>query len=65
MTLPTSPLPTGALAGRLHRNWGWLLGLGVIMVVLGVIGLGMLPALTVLTALWIGVLMLKIGRAHV
>jgi uncharacterized membrane protein HdeD (DUF308 family) len=65
MTLPTSALPTEALARRLHRNWGWLLGLGIIMVVLGLIGLGMLPTLTVVTALWIGVLMLVGGGAQV
>ncbi|GGC82578.1 HdeD family acid-resistance protein [Chelatococcus reniformis] len=65
MTLPTSALPTEALAKRFHRNWGWLLGLGIIMVVLGLIGLGMLPALTVVTALWIGALMLVGGGAQV
>ncbi|MGX1096862.1 HdeD family acid-resistance protein [Amorphus sp. MBR-141] len=42
--------------GDLHRNWGWLLALGILMVVLGMVGLGMTYWLTVFAVIWFGVL---------
>jgi uncharacterized membrane protein HdeD (DUF308 family) len=64
-TMPISTLPPDALAKRLRHSWGWLLTLGIIMTILGVIGFGMLAALTVVTALWFGALMVVAGGAQV
>ena len=44
--------------GDLQRNWGWLLALGILFLILGVIGLGMSVALTVVGVLYFGVLLL-------
>ena len=49
--------PAGAF-GALTKNWGWLLVLGIVFIVLGTIGLGMLFALTMVSVLFFGVLML-------
>jgi uncharacterized membrane protein HdeD (DUF308 family) len=37
-------------------SWGWLLALGILMAVLGVIGLGMTYWLTVVAVFWFGIL---------
>lgn len=50
--------------GDLVVNWKWMLGLGILMVVLGVIGLGMTYWLTVLSVLWFGVLAVIGGVAQ-
>jgi uncharacterized membrane protein HdeD (DUF308 family) len=44
--------------GTLTKNWGWLLVLGIVFIILGTIGLGMLFALTMVSVLFFGVLML-------
>jgi len=44
--------------GELRGNWGWLLALGILFVILGTIGLGMSFALTMASMLFFGVLML-------
>ncbi|MFQ5938273.1 MAG: HdeD family acid-resistance protein [Acidiferrobacterales bacterium] len=44
--------------GALQRNWGWLLGLGIVFIILGAIGLGMLFALTLASVVFFGVLLL-------
>lgn len=44
--------------GELQKNWGWMLALGIVMVILGVIGLGMSTMLTIVSVLYFGVLML-------
>jgi uncharacterized membrane protein HdeD (DUF308 family) len=49
--------PAGAF-GELTKNWGWLLVLGIVFIILGTIGLGMLFALTIVSVLFFGVLML-------
>jgi uncharacterized membrane protein HdeD (DUF308 family) len=43
--------------GALERNWGWLLALGILFLVLGMIGIGMAVALTVASLLVFGVLL--------
>jgi uncharacterized membrane protein HdeD (DUF308 family) len=47
--------------GELQKNWGWLLAMGIISVVLGTIGLGMTFALTMASVLFFGVLILIDG----
>jgi len=46
------------LFGEVQKNWGWLLGLGILSVILGTIGLGMTFLLTVAGVLLFGVLFL-------
>jgi uncharacterized membrane protein HdeD (DUF308 family) len=45
------------LFGEAKKNWGWLLGFGVLSVILGTIGLGMLPYLTTFGVTLFGVLL--------
>jgi uncharacterized membrane protein HdeD (DUF308 family) len=47
--------------GALERNWGWLLALGILFLVLGMIGIGMAVALTVASLLVFGVLLVAGG----
>ncbi|MEA3277733.1 MAG: HdeD family acid-resistance protein [Pseudomonadota bacterium] len=51
-----------SLFGEAQKNWGWLLGLGVVSVILGTIGLGMTAALTLTSVLFFGIL-LAVGGA--
>jgi len=44
--------------GDLQKNWGWLLALGILFLILGAIGIGMSVALTVVGVLYFGVLLL-------
>ena len=44
--------------GQLKRNWGWMLALGIVMVILGTVGLGMTVLLNEIVVLYIGVLLL-------
>jgi len=44
--------------GDLKKNWGWMLALGIIFVILGFIGLGMQIALTLASVVFLGVLLL-------
>ena len=58
-----APLPAAqiALFGDLQKNWGWLLALGVLSIVLGTIGLGASFSLTLVTVLFFGWLLLVGG----
>ena len=49
----------------LARNWGWLLALGVLFVVLGFIGLGMVVGLTLVSVFFIGVLLIIAGVSQI
>ena len=49
----------------LKRNWGWLLGLGILFVILGCIGLGMVVGLTIASVLFLGILLLIAGISQV
>ncbi|WED41873.1 HdeD family acid-resistance protein [Legionella cardiaca] len=40
------------------RNWGWLLTLGILFVILGGIGLGMVVGLTLASMLFLGILLI-------
>jgi uncharacterized membrane protein HdeD (DUF308 family) len=63
MNVPTTS-PSGML-GRLGISWGWLLALGILMTVLGVIGLGMAYSLTVAAVFWFGILAVVGGVAQI
>jgi len=49
------------LFGDLRRNWGWLLALGVLLVLLGVAGLFLTVAVTLLTVTVIGIFLIAGG----
>lgn len=48
--------PASKMLGQSGISWGWLLALGILMTVLGVIGLGMTYWLTVAAVFWFGIL---------
>lgn len=59
-------LPLAAAAfGELRKNWGWLLAVGILFVVLGTIGMGMTFTLTIVSVLFFGVLLLIGGGVQV
>lgn len=47
--------------GALTLNWGWMLALGILFIVLGTIGLGMTFALTLASVIFFGALLLAGG----
>ncbi|BCH24147.1 membrane protein [Mesorhizobium sp. L-8-10] len=65
--MATNPM-AGATGNRLADmgvRWGWLLALGILMVVLGVIGLGMTYQLTLVAMFWLGAFAIIGGIAQV
>lgn len=71
MSLPTdtmTPTPGGMVAGRLSElraKWGWFVALGLLMIIAGAIALGNLVLSTVVSVLYIGVLMAISGGAQI
>lgn len=53
-----------AVFGELGKNWGWLLALGILFIVLGTVGLGMTGMLTLTSVLFFGILLLVGGGAQ-
>lgn len=51
--------------GELGRNWLWLLVLGILSAILGVVGLGMTFFLTLASVLYFGVLMMIAGVVQI
>ena len=45
-------------SGEVRKNWGWLLAMGIILLILGVIGLYMVGALTLVSILYFGFLVI-------
>lgn len=54
-----------SLYGDLAVNWGWLLALGILQLILGVIGLAMTVSLTLATVLVFGVFLIIAGVAQI
>lgn len=48
----------------LKRNWGWLFGLGLLFLILGCIGLGMVVGLTLVSILFLGIMVIIAGVAQ-
>ena len=48
----------GDVLGEVQKNWKWLLLLGIVFLVLGVVGLGRVLTLTVASVLFFGILLL-------
>ena len=63
--MPESETPVASASlerfGDLQKNWGWLLALGLLFIILGTIGLGMTVVLTAASVWLFGVLMLVGG----
>ena len=51
--------------GEAKKNWGWLVGLGVLFIILGIIGLGMSVSLTLVGVFFFGWLMIIGGIVQV
>lgn len=49
----------------LNRNWGWILGLGILFVILGCIGLGMVVGLTLVSMIFFAALLIVAGITHI
>lgn len=49
----------------LSRNWGWLLGLGILFLILGLIGLGMVVGLTLASVMLLGILLIIAGLSQI
>ena len=58
---PEQKAQAGLIAAAISKGWGWLLALGIISLILGVIGLGMTVALTVVSVIFFGALLLVGG----
>ncbi|MDI1352402.1 MAG: DUF308 domain-containing protein [bacterium] len=59
-TKKIAELPTGGL----KRNWGWILGLGILFLLLGFTGLGMVVGLTLVSMFFFGALLVVAGVGH-
>lgn len=49
----------------LNRNWGWILGLGILFVILGCIGMGMVVGLTLVSMIFFAALLVIAGITHI
>ncbi|WP_038360076.1 HdeD family acid-resistance protein [Bosea sp. 117] len=71
MSLPTdslSPTPAGSLAGQLstlRAKWGWFVALGALMIIAGLIALANLMLGTLVSVLYIGVMMAVAGVGQI
>jgi uncharacterized membrane protein HdeD (DUF308 family) len=68
-TTPTTPGPMGAALGEglaaLRDRWGWIVGIGVLLSVLGLVALGSVVTATVASVWVVGVAMMIGGAAEV
>ena len=66
-TTPISPLPQGLADGlkALRAKWGWIVALGVVFLVAGVIAMGSVVAATETAVLVVGIMMLMGGVAEI
>jgi uncharacterized membrane protein HdeD (DUF308 family) len=63
--MPRNKTAVEVFAPELKRKWNWLLGLGIIFVILGSVGLGMVVGLTLASVLFLGVLLLIAGFSQI
>ena len=61
MTETNNEIAVTEAAVKLRKHWGWLLFMGIILVILGIIGLGMSTALTITSVLFFGFMMIAAG----
>jgi uncharacterized membrane protein HdeD (DUF308 family) len=55
---------TSATVSAPQHSWGWILALGILMIVLGIVAMFMIPVTTLAAALVLGWLMLFSGIAE-
>jgi uncharacterized membrane protein HdeD (DUF308 family) len=55
----------GLVFGEVQKNWSWLLALGILFIILGIIGLGRTIALTMVSVLFFGILLLIGGGIQI
>jgi len=60
-----SPSSLGSAIDELRGKWGWIVALGVFFVVAGVIALGSVVTATVVSVLYVGVMMLLAGVVEI
>ncbi|MDQ8730525.1 DUF308 domain-containing protein [Bradyrhizobium sp. LHD-71] len=63
----TDPVPVPSMSRVLSDSgirWGWLLALGILITVLGILGLGMTYWLTIVAVFWFGALVIVAGAAQ-
>lgn len=65
MIVSGSSAAPSSLFGRSGVSWGWLLALGILLTLLGLLGLGMTYWLTVVAVFWCGVLAVVGGVAQI
>ncbi|MBJ3774474.1 HdeD family acid-resistance protein [Acuticoccus mangrovi] len=65
MSTDADPNTPPSIYAGLTMSWKWMLALGILMAVLGVIGLGMTYGLTIISVLWFGVLAIIGGIAQI
>jgi uncharacterized membrane protein HdeD (DUF308 family) len=53
--------PTDLVYGEVKQNWGWMLALGILFILLGTIGLGYTFSLTIASVFFFGILLLVGG----
>ncbi len=58
---PARQAQVGLIAAAIAKGWGWLLALGIISIILGVVGLGMTATLTIVSVIFFGALLLVGG----
>lgn len=63
--MPKKKVVVDVVPADLERNWGWLLALGILFVILGSIGLGMVVGLTLVSVLFLGVLLIIAGVSQI
>ncbi|MCC5015549.1 MULTISPECIES: HdeD family acid-resistance protein [Legionella] len=63
--MATKKADLGTATNNLSRNWGWLLALGILFVILGCIGLGMVVGLTLASMIFLGALLIVAGVTQI
>jgi uncharacterized membrane protein HdeD (DUF308 family) len=58
---PAQRAQVGLIAAAIGKGWGWLLALGIVSIVLGMIGLGMTAMLTIVSVIFFGAMLLVGG----
>jgi len=62
---PGSPLGLGPSLAPLHAKWGWIVALGVVYLVAGLVALNSVVSATAATVLVVGIMMMMAGVAEV
>jgi uncharacterized membrane protein HdeD (DUF308 family) len=66
--IPTSPASAPSLGSALHAlrdRWGWVVGIGVVLLVCGFIALGSMVTATVASVYVVGIMMMISGAAEI